>query len=61
LNGKNVTVTLDLLPRSSFNNISSIEIINYFVEITHEQQAERGHPKEKPDNNTILVLPKVNK
>ncbi len=61
MNGKNVTVTLDLIPRSSISNISSVEVINYFVEITHEQQADRGQPKEKPENNTILVLPKINK
>ena len=54
-------MTLDLLPRSNIQNVSSIEVINYFVEITQEQQVERSQPKEKPENNTILVLPKVHK
>ncbi|CAF1127858.1 unnamed protein product [Rotaria sordida] len=61
VNGKNLTVTLDALPRIISSNISSIEVINYFVEITQEQINERNQPREKPDNNTILVLPKINK
>jgi hypothetical protein len=56
-----MTVTLDALPRLSTSNISSIEIINYFVEITQDQQVDRSEPKEKPDNNTILVLPKIHR
>ena len=63
MKGKSVTVTLDQLPRLTTTNISSIEIINYFVEITQEQLTERTQqqqqPREKPENNTILVLPKV--
>ncbi|CAF0753292.1 unnamed protein product [Rotaria sp. Silwood1] len=61
VNGKNLTVTLDALPRVITSNISSIEVINYFVEITQDQINERKQPREKPDNNTILVLPKINK
>ena len=61
MNGKSVTVTLEMLPRVNTSNISSIEVINYFVEITQEQAAERSQPKEKPENNTILVLPKINR
>lgn len=38
-----------------------MEVINYFVEITQEQLAERNQTREKPENNTILVLPKINK
>ena len=61
MNGKNVTVTLDALPRTATKNVSAIEVINYFVEMTQEQINERNQPKEKPDDNTILVLPKINK
>ena len=61
MNGKNVTVTLDTMPRLNTSNLSAIEVINYFVEITQEQINERNKPREKPDNNTILVLPKINK
>lgn len=61
MTGKNVTVTLDTLPRLNTANTSCIEVINYFVEITQEQINERNQPREKPDNNTILVLPKINK
>ncbi|CAF2479912.1 unnamed protein product [Rotaria sp. Silwood2] len=61
VNGKNLTVTLDALPRLITSNISSMEVINYFVEITQDQINDRNQPREKPDNNTILVLPKINK
>jgi hypothetical protein len=61
LKGKNVTVTLDALPRLNVNDISSIEIINYFIEITQQQLNERNQVKEDLENNTVLVLPKINK
>ncbi|CAF4508243.1 unnamed protein product [Rotaria socialis] len=61
VNGKNVTITVDGLPRVTTSNISYMEVINYFVEITQDQIEERNQPREKPDNNTILVLPKINK
>lgn len=56
-----MTVTLDTLPRLITSNVSSIEVINYFVEITQDQINIRNQPREKPESNTILVLPKVNK
>jgi len=61
LKGKNVTVVLDALPRLNVNDISSIEIINYFIEITQQQLNERNQVKEDLENNTVLVLPKINK
>ncbi|UJR35912.1 hypothetical protein I4U23_028653 [Adineta vaga] len=60
LKGKKLTVTLNALPRLNTNNISSIEAINYFVEITQAQITERTQVKEQLDSNTILVLPKIN-
>lgn len=56
-----MTVTLDMFPKINTSNVSFIEVINYFVEITQEQMGDRSEPKEKPENNTILVLPKINK
>ncbi|CAF0727372.1 unnamed protein product [Didymodactylos carnosus] len=56
---RNITVTINTLPRLNLTNLSAIEIINYFVEVTQEQINDRNQPQQKPDNNTILVLPKV--
>ncbi|CAF0962576.1 unnamed protein product [Adineta steineri] len=59
--GKKLTVTLNTLPRLNTSNISSIEIINYFVEMTQDQINEQNKAQESLDSKTVLVLPTINK
>ena len=38
-----------------------MEAINYFVEVTHDELTALNRTKTKTADNTILVLPKINK